>query len=386
MNEPLAATLQRALDRWQHFAPAAGANVTVLDGALGAWHGASGVADVDSGEPMAPGARAYVYSITKTFTAAIALRLAERRTLDLDEPLERHLPGTGCPSGTTLRRLLNHTAGVPSYTGLPDYADAVAAAPGTPWTLDEVIGRCCRDASPDFAPGTGWCYSNTGHALARRSLESASGRPFAALLHEEIAGPLGLDDTADATEVGGGPDGRPLAPGYDRALFGGDAPRDVVPVYHPHWCLTGLVASTTADVARFLDRLFAGEVLAPASLAAMRGAVPCEPDDAPTPPGAFFRRPAYGLGLMIDESWPHGGFHGHGGDGPGFNTFAMHLPRFGGRALTLAVFCNTTLTHHPIRLCRILLETLSSADPTGPVQTHAGGVAPRGEGVEAGPA
>ena len=90
MNEPLAATLQRALDRWQHFAPAAGANVTVLDGALGAWHGASGVADVDSGEPMAPGARAYVYSITKTFTAAIALRLAERRTLDLDEHSIRH--------------------------------------------------------------------------------------------------------------------------------------------------------------------------------------------------------------------------------------------------------------------------------------------------------
>ena len=85
----------------------------------------------------------------------------------------------------------------------------------------------------------------------------------------------------------------------------------------------------------------------------------------PMTPGAFFRRPAYGFGLVIDESRPHGGFHGHGGDGPGFNTFAMHLPRFGGRPLTLAVFCNTTLPHHPIRLCRTLLEALSRTDSVG---------------------
>ena len=125
--------------------------------------------------------------------------------------------------------------------------------------------------------------------------------------------------------------------------------------------LDGLIASTTADVARFYAALFAGELLRPSSLAAMREGVPCGPESPPSP-DAFFRRPTYGLGLMLDERWAHGGFYGHGGDGPGFNTFAMHVPSFEGHALTIVVFCNTSMPRHPLRLCRILLDVLSD-DP-----------------------
>ena len=292
------------------------------------------------------------------------LRLVESGALALDEPIARYLPDTGCATAVTVRRLLNHTSGVPSYTDFPDYATAVSASPGAPWSLDAVLERC-RGLPEDFAPGEGWHYSNTGYALLHRLIETVGGRPFAEALREEIAGPFGLGDTFAATRPGGGPGGRALTPGYDRAVLGVDAPRDIVALYHPLWCLTGLVASTAADVARFYAALFAGKLLQPSSLAAMRDGVSCGLESAPSPE-AFFRRPAYGLGLMLDEGWPHGGFHGHGGDGPGFNAFAMHVPRFEGRALTIVVLCNTSMPGHPLRLCRILLDVLSG-DPTAPM-------------------
>ena len=65
----------------------------------------------------------------------------------------------------------------------------------------------------DFAPGTGFRYPNTGCALVRRLPETVSGGPFGMLLRERLSEPLGLGDTSDAVEVGGGPDGRALTPG-----------------------------------------------------------------------------------------------------------------------------------------------------------------------------
>jgi D-alanyl-D-alanine carboxypeptidase len=61
---------------------------------------------------------------------------------------------------------------------------------------------------------------------------------------------------------------------------------------------------------------------------------------------------------MIDPDWGHGGLFGHGGDGPGFNTWAMHLPDFHGRPVTLVAFCNTTMGGHPVNLVRDMLRVL----------------------------
>ena len=64
---------------------------------------------------------------------------------------------------------------------------------------------------------------------------------------------------------------------------------------------------------------------------------------------------------MIDPEWGFGGLYGHGGDGPGYNTWAMYLPDFHGRRLTLAVFCNTSLASHPFYLVKDLLRVLEGA-------------------------
>jgi CubicO group peptidase (beta-lactamase class C family) len=63
--------LQKALQRWQFFAPCPGANVTIIDSGLGMWSGASGYADIDAAvaQQMPVNGQCYIYSITKTFTA-----------------------------------------------------------------------------------------------------------------------------------------------------------------------------------------------------------------------------------------------------------------------------------------------------------------------------
>jgi len=114
-------------------APAAGQVATELVdyGARSAFvHVAAGgpayAAAAGKGPPRAGRDRFRIGSVTKTFVAAIVLQLAEERKLRLDDPVERHLPGT-IPLGDriTLRHLLNHTSGLANYT---DDADWLARA------------------------------------------------------------------------------------------------------------------------------------------------------------------------------------------------------------------------------------------------------------------
>jgi D-alanyl-D-alanine carboxypeptidase len=351
VDNRLARALQAALDRWQLFAPCLGANVSIDDGLHGAWHGASGYRDADTKTPMPLHAQSYIYSITKTFTAVRVLQLAESGALALDDPVSSHLAELPFPATVTLRRLLNHTAGVPSYTSLPDYLPANRESPGRPWSYEQVRDRTCTGRF-DFEPGTGWSYSNTGYMLLAKLIETVTGKSYAENVRNAIAEPLCLSRTSVAEDVDDGA----LVPGYCRYLNDDHAIEDITRRYHPGWCLTGLISSTTDDIAKFFSRLLSGSLISAASLTQMKCAVQAGTADEA---GALFRKPAYGLGLMVDTGWEYGGLYGHGGDGPGFNTWAMHLPAFHGRPLTLVAFCNTTMGGHPAYLVRDLLRVLS---------------------------
>src|SRR5262245_24554727 len=76
------------------------------------------------------------YSLTKTYIAVLILRLHDQGQLTLDTPLAQLYPHIDCAQHITLRHLLNHTAGIPDYGGLPAYQDAVRTTPSTPWTFD----------------------------------------------------------------------------------------------------------------------------------------------------------------------------------------------------------------------------------------------------------
>ena len=107
----------------------------------------------------------------------------------------------------TLRQLLNHTSGIPDYGRLPEY-DGRPDTPSEPWNDEELLARALA-GDPDFAPGEGWAYSNTGYLLVRRIVELTAAGGFAGALERELLGPLALSETSLALELG---DLDPLAP------------------------------------------------------------------------------------------------------------------------------------------------------------------------------
>ena len=350
MDENLAQTLQNQLDRWQLFAPCLGTNVTVIDSTHGTWNATSGYADPDTKAPLQAGGGFYIYSITKTFTAVRILQLVEMGSIDLDAPITAYLSDVSLPAGVTVRRLLNHTSGVPSYTDLPAYLPATQASPGRPWTYEYTRDITCQGAL-DFAPGAGWHYSNTGYMLLVRMMQQVTQQSLAQNLAQGIFEPLKLQDTYVAQDIDQGR----LIPGYCRYMNDAELMENAIPHYHPGWCETGLIASTTTDTAEFFAQLFSGALVNENSLAAMRTGVSCAGTAGRSP---SMQNPGYGLGLMLDQDWGYGGFFGHSGDGPGYTPLALVVPDVNGRRVALAIFTNTSMGGAPFYLAKDLLRVL----------------------------
>ena len=102
-----------------------------------------------------------VFSVTKMFVAAAALRLAEDGALDLDGPARGWLPEApglaGAAGAATLREVLRHTAGLPDYARSPAYLAAVAARPGRPWGPEQILDCAFSGGDGPAGPGrTGW--------------------------------------------------------------------------------------------------------------------------------------------------------------------------------------------------------------------------------------
>jgi D-alanyl-D-alanine carboxypeptidase len=258
------------------------------------------------------------YSVTKAVIAALALGLQEEGSLSLDDPVGRYVAAFAERSDVTLRRLLQHTAGVPDYGGLPEYHAAVRAAPGEPWDDEAFAARTWRRGLL-FEPGAGFAYSNPGYLLVRRALERVAGASLAELVAERIARPLGLSRTRVVETTA---DLRALAPGPSRALTARGAVRDVRDAYHPGWVSHGVVASTASELAQLLHALLAGRLTGAASLRELTALVPVPPDAARAP----WREPSYGLGLMADPASPIGLLLGHNGEGPGHGASAFCAP------------------------------------------------------------
>ena len=129
-------------------------------------------------------------SVTKQFTAAAILLLAEDGKLSLDDRLKKWLPSLP-PSvdPVTIRQLLTHTSGI------IDYEDVMA--PGTTVQLHDadVLRLLESQDSTYFKPGAGYRYSNSAYALLALIVERASGKSFATFLRERIFIPLGMSHT-----------------------------------------------------------------------------------------------------------------------------------------------------------------------------------------------
>ena len=297
-----------------------------------------GMAELELGVPISPEMVFRVGSVTKEFTSACVLRLAEEGRLALEDPIGKYLPDF--PTGgrrVTIEELLNHTSGIHSYTDMPEWRDRMRED----WTLAQ-LEAFFRDAPFDFEPGTKWHYDNSGYVLLGAILEKVTGKPYAEIVSDMIFRPVGMTATRYGSDA-------PIIPGRVAGYL--KTPAGIVNA--PFLSMTqpyaaGALVSTVDDLARWQAALDAGRVLKPETLRRMW-------TPAKLPDGSETR---YGYGWIIWR-WDGHAVVEHGGGINGFQSANMRLPddriyvavlsNCGGCAdpRTLALRAATTLVGQP---------------------------------------
>jgi D-alanyl-D-alanine carboxypeptidase len=351
--DALAARLQRRLDklRARYAIPGVSATVILADGST--WTGTSGMANVKKKTRVKPDTAFALASVSKTYTAALVLALANEGTLDLDARVSALLPKVRIAGKATVRQLLDHTSGLPDYFLHGKIDRALFADRDRAWTSRDVFKYVGK---PIFPAGRGWYYSNTNYALLGLVAEAVDGRPLAEQLRSRFFEPLGLDHTWE--QVDEEPQG-PVAHGY-RVTGSTSRPTftdlsdgtTVVPFTSVVTAAAGAgsVAGTSGDVARWARALYAGEVLPRDTVRAMIA------DARKT--AKFRPKIGYGLGVQVTTLDGRPAI-GHSGRLAGFRSVVRYLPSEG---ITIAVLTNEA-KQDPTVIARALLRIVSPPPP-----------------------
>lgn len=284
-----------------------------------------GFADLETRTPVTERTVFRIGSITKEFTAAAILLLAERGRLSIDDPLAKYVPNFPRASEVTLRQLLTHTSGIHNYTELADFFPAISPRDLSGDAMIAVIAG----ARPvyDFEPGTKWNYSNSGFFLLGLIIEKVSGQSYSQFVQTNLTGPLGLTQTKpdDLAEIVPN-----RAQGYERAPGSPTGFANTGHISMSVAAAAGAIRSTVGDLARWHAALLGGRVLKPASLALMTA--PGRLKDGrlasaarPATPGEAGPPSDYGFGIATSR---RGGRRsvGHGGSINGFNAALQTYP------------------------------------------------------------
>jgi len=174
-----------------------GASLLVIRDGVPVVRRAYGMADIEAQRPATPATNYRLASVTKQFTAAAILLLAEDGTLGLDDRVRTWLPALPAATDTiTIRHLLTHTS------GLVDYEDVIPDGTTRQLRDADVLRLLSAQNRTLFAPGTSYRYSNSGYALLAMIVERASGKSFQAFLHDRIFLPIGMRHTLARVDNG----------------------------------------------------------------------------------------------------------------------------------------------------------------------------------------
>jgi CubicO group peptidase (beta-lactamase class C family) len=169
---------------------APGASVMVIKDGKVLFKKAYGLANLEEKTPCSTDTNYRLASLTKQFTAAAVMLLAERKKLSYDATLTDLFPGfPAYGKQITVRHLLNHTS------GLTDYEDLIPKETTAPLRDAQVLELLKRERGTYFQPGSKFQYSNSGYALLALIVEATSHTSFASFLEENIFKPLGMRDT-----------------------------------------------------------------------------------------------------------------------------------------------------------------------------------------------
>jgi CubicO group peptidase (beta-lactamase class C family) len=261
-----------------------------------------GLANVELKVPVTAETVFEIGSLTKQFTAACVLLLAQDGKLSIDDKIEqhlRHIPESW--HDITIRQLLNHTSGIKSYTGLDGFElrrhltqdQFIAALAGYPL---------------EFEPGHSFKYCNSGYSLLGYIIENVSGKSYWDFLGERILHPLGMATTTNRAPAQILPN---RASGYEQTnQVWINRDYDLTDVFS-----AGAIASTIGDLAKWNASLDAGTLLTAGTQREMWR--PARLKDG--------TETKYGFGWRIEEFEGHRNI-GHGGATSGFSASLQRFP------------------------------------------------------------
>ncbi len=323
-----------------------------VDG-LAFWQGTTGYAarNIDAQNNLLPGGTVFttetlsrIYSVTKTFTAALVLELAKEGTFGLDNPVSMYLPlnliNPSLNSSVTIRQLLAHESGYSDYTDEINLQIAVAFQPTHVWTPFEVLTFVHQINEP----GAVRSYSSTNYIILGAIIEIATGKSVQQLYRERFFTPLGLTSMyLDVRET--------QRPGTLLA-----SPHDNISAFNPIFQFTGQptfpdaytnisalpftaigsleftgggIISNAADLAEWGNALFGGRATSKTTLDTMLNSISSTPDE-------FGNRLGYGIKNtpFISGSFD---FIGHNGSAPGYRSVMFYNIE---RKMTIVVLTN----------------------------------------------
>lgn len=250
-------------------------------------------------------------SITKQFTAAAILKLAEQGKLSIDDPANKYY--TNAPAAwapITIRHLLSHRSGIGDYTSLPNFFEKLAATDRTPAEILDMT----RDQPLSSKPGERFAYNNSGYVLLGYIIEKVSGQSYADYMEANFFQPLGMTHTGYDVSTEILPN---RASGYG---YSGDQWTNAAYLSMTMPYAAGSLYSTVDDLLIWEEALFSGRVISADSFKQMTTS----------------QGDKYAFGLLIDSLEGHANIWHNGG----INGFSTHMSRFPDDGLTVIVLSN----------------------------------------------
>lgn len=218
-----------------------------------------GHANREWGIPNGPDTKFRIASITKQFTAAAVLVLAERGKLKIDDKISAYIPDSPAAwKDVTVFHLLTHTSGIPDLTRFENFPEIQAI----PTTAAKSIASF-RNEPLEFTPGERFSYSSSGYILLGFLIEQVSGQSYDRFLQDAIFTPLGMKDSGydrNAAVLAR------RASGYTVTKEGVEN-AEYVDMSLPY--AAGALYSTTQDLLRWQRALYGGKLLSSQSLKTM---------------------------------------------------------------------------------------------------------------------
>ena len=321
-----------------------------LDGTT-ALSAAYGMADLEHDVPLRPDSIFEAGSVSKQFTAAAVLLLAQQGKLSIDDPVRKYipeLPDYGTP--LTIRHLLNHTSGLRDWGSV----EAIAGWPRTTraYTQAHVLDILSRQRALNYPPGAEYSYSNSGYNLAAMMVERVSGKPFAEFTREAIFAPLGMSSTSWRDDFRRIVKGRAIA--YSET---GGTIRQLMPFEDVHG--NGGLLTTVGDLLKWNQNFTASGRRLDGAATRSRASSPTAAP-SPTPPG-----------LMVLH-YKGRNEVSHSGTTAGYNAWLGRYPDHG---LSVAVLCNSSAANGT-QLGHAVADVFLGDAPPGTARITRGSVRP----------